>query len=95
MSTGSPSTSHPSTSASSTLHSPADLRRDSSDRVVVATVVDLAHDLGMKIVAEGVEAAHQHAQLQSLRCDRYHGFYFSRPMGASDLEAMLAPATTG
>jgi len=56
---------------------------------IVRTIVSLARALGMEVVAEGVESAAQVAQLQVLHCDYAQGYYFARPMEASQLVELL------
>jgi diguanylate cyclase (GGDEF)-like protein/PAS domain S-box-containing protein len=56
---------------------------------IVRTIVSLARALGMDVVAEGVENAAQVAQLQILHCDYAQGYYFARPMEASQLVQLL------
>jgi diguanylate cyclase (GGDEF)-like protein len=59
---------------------------DSADaRAVVSAVVHLAHALGLRVVAEGVETPEQHAILVEMGCDELQGFYFARPMPAQAL----------
>ncbi len=60
------------------------------DSEIVATIVALAHNLGMKVVAEGVETAEQAARLRALRCQYAQGFYFDRPLSAPDAASRLA-----
>jgi EAL domain-containing protein (putative c-di-GMP-specific phosphodiesterase class I) len=60
-----------------------------SDRVV-ETIVTLAHNLGMNVVAEGVENAAQEARLQQIGCDFGQGYHFAKPLSAADAEALLA-----
>ena len=48
--------------------------------MVVQQVIILAHGLGMKVVAEGVETADQVELLKEMECDNIHGFYYSRPL---------------
>ena len=57
---------------------------------IVETIVALAHNLGMKVVAEGVETAEQAAQLRALRCQYGQGYHFARPLTARDATAKLA-----
>ncbi|MFO0909554.1 MAG: EAL domain-containing protein [Isosphaeraceae bacterium] len=57
---------------------------------IVATIIALAHNLGMKVVAEGVETAEQAARLRALHCEYGQGYYFSKPMAASEAENYLA-----
>ena len=71
----------------------ADLHRDETSRLIVRAIVQLAHDLGMVVVAEGVESAEQHEQVTLLGCDLCQGFYFARPASADHVEASLAART--
>lgn len=57
---------------------------------IVRTIVNLAHSLGMEVVAEGIETAEQLTHLQSLKCQLGQGFLFSRPMPPCAVSAMLA-----
>ncbi|MGM9516099.1 putative bifunctional diguanylate cyclase/phosphodiesterase [Roseateles sp. DB2] len=52
-------------------------------------IITMAHELGMSVVAEGVETAHQRDLLASIGCDMGQGFFFARPMPAEALEAVL------
>lgn len=61
------------------------LGRDRTSRLLVSAVIELAHGLGMTVVAEGVETAQQHRELAILGCDSCQGFHFARPMPASEL----------
>jgi EAL domain-containing protein (putative c-di-GMP-specific phosphodiesterase class I) len=56
---------------------------------IVATIVALAHNLGMHVVAEGVETAEQCDQLRALNCQYGQGYFFSRPVPASVAEQLL------
>ncbi|MFC4425137.1 EAL domain-containing protein [Deinococcus navajonensis] len=62
-----------------------------SSRVLIGVMVTLAHGLKMKVTAEGVETAEQHALLRELGCDVLQGFLLSRPLAASQAEALLSP----
>jgi diguanylate cyclase (GGDEF)-like protein len=53
---------------------------DTSDMIIVRSTINLAHDLGLTIVAEGVEDAATLESLAELGCDRVQGFYLGRPM---------------
>jgi EAL domain-containing protein (putative c-di-GMP-specific phosphodiesterase class I) len=69
---------------------------DSVDaRAVVQGVINLAHALGLKVVAEGVETREQQAILAAQHCDELQGFFFARPMPAKDLTAWLAAQGAG
>ena len=50
---------------------------------MIRTIVSLAWNLGIDVVAEGVETKKQMYQLQALRCDYAQGYYFSRPIDAA------------
>ncbi len=67
------------------------------DDVMVAGIVNLAHTLGLKVVAEGVENEAQRATLTDLGCDFAQGYLFSRPLPAEALTPLLGltePVTT-
>jgi diguanylate cyclase len=53
-------------------------------------IVSLAHTLGLRVVAEGVEDDEQVRLLRELGCDQIQGFYVSRPVPAEDIDAMLS-----
>ena len=64
-----------------------------SFRTIVRTTIDLAHQLGVKVVAEGVESAAISSELRALGCDIGQGFYLGRPMSAAAFtEWMRDPA---
>jgi EAL domain-containing protein (putative c-di-GMP-specific phosphodiesterase class I) len=52
-------------------------------------IVSLAHTLGLRVVAEGVEDDEQVRLLRELGCDQIQGFYVSRPLPPQDIDAML------
>ena len=60
------------------------------DEVIVRSIVDLVHALGIRSVAEGVESAEVAAALQVMGCDAAQGWYFSRPLSAASATAWLA-----
>jgi diguanylate cyclase (GGDEF)-like protein len=53
---------------------------------IVKTIVTLAGNLGMQVVAEGVETEEQLAQLRSLKCQYGQGYYFSKPLDVTDAD---------
>ena len=68
--------------------------RSARDAVITRSIVDLAHGLGMKVVAEGVEDAQTAALVAGLGCDIGQGYFFARPMPLAQLvELMRAEAT--
>ncbi|CAM4197843.1 putative bifunctional diguanylate cyclase/phosphodiesterase [Roseateles saccharophilus] len=75
-----------------------DLETSKDARAIVDAVVQLAHALSLKVVAEGVETEGQRAVLISLGCDELQGYLFARPMPAPDLLRWMlddAPGETG
>jgi diguanylate cyclase (GGDEF)-like protein len=60
-------------------------------RNIVAMIVSLAHTLGLRVVAEGVEDDEQVRLLRELGCDQIQGFFVSRPVPAEDVDEMLSP----
>jgi predicted signal transduction protein with EAL and GGDEF domain len=60
-----------------------------SDAVIVRSTIDLGHNLGLRVVAEGVETQHAWQQLSALGCDIAQGYYLGRPMPAAELEQQL------
>ncbi|MEA3056449.1 MAG: hypothetical protein QOD30_1881, partial [Actinomycetota bacterium] len=64
--------------------------RRPADRAVVRALVSLAHDLGLSVVAEGVEDADQLAELSRLGCDEGQGFHLHRPLSAADVTELVA-----
>ena len=54
-----------------------------SFRTIVRTTIDLAHQLGVKVVAEGIESAALGSELRALGCDTGQGFFLGRPMPAA------------
>jgi EAL domain-containing protein (putative c-di-GMP-specific phosphodiesterase class I) len=74
-----------------------DLRTDPSDRLIVRSTIELAHNLGLQVVAEGVEDAPTAEHLADFGCDHAQGYYFSRPVPAPELTTWLRkpPPTWG
>jgi diguanylate cyclase (GGDEF)-like protein len=67
--------------------------RDESDLIIVRSTINLGHDLGLRIVAEGVEDGATLRQLALLGCDLAQGFHVSRPMAADAFDKWLRAAT--
>jgi len=60
-----------------------------ADHTILIAIIQLAHGLGMTVVAEGVETTEQHQQLTRLGSDSCQGFYFAHPMPAARLERLI------
>jgi diguanylate cyclase (GGDEF)-like protein len=67
----------------------AELGSDPEETPVVAALVELAHALGLRVVAEGVESPAQVEELRALGCDRMQGFLLARPVPEEDVESLL------
>ncbi|MDN3520629.1 putative bifunctional diguanylate cyclase/phosphodiesterase [Halomonas ramblicola] len=65
------------------------------DRAIMEATVFIGHRLGLEVVAEGVENAEQLTLLREMRCDLVQGFYFFAPLGAPEVERLLAGMLTG
>lgn len=66
------------------------LDQDSDDQKIVRSTIEMAHYLGLKVVAEGVENLASLRLLQAMGCDAVQGYYLARPMTAAALEGWLA-----
>jgi diguanylate cyclase (GGDEF)-like protein len=66
-----------------------DVSNDMEDAAIVRATVGLAHNLRLRVVAEGVETAEQLAFLRALGCDEYQGYYKSKPLPAAEFEHTL------
>jgi diguanylate cyclase (GGDEF)-like protein len=58
---------------------------DDNDAVIVRSTIELVHNLGLVVVAEGVETSYIWERLASLGCDAAQGYYMAKPMPAADL----------
>ncbi len=67
----------------------SDLAGNPSDIAIVQAIVTLGQNLGMQIIAEGVETDAQLAQLRMEGCDIAQGFFFGRPIPASEIGRQL------
>nr|WP_200859178.1 EAL domain-containing protein [Arthrobacter nitrophenolicus] len=65
------------------------LGSDSGDAAIVGSCIDLAHAVGIRAVAEGVETSGQEQALRAMGCDLAQGFLFARPLPAPLLEEWL------
>jgi diguanylate cyclase (GGDEF)-like protein len=63
------------------------MEKDESDAKIVRSTIDLAHNLGLTVVAEGVENAHIYRLLADLQCDEAQGYYMGKPMLSTDFTA--------
>jgi EAL domain-containing protein (putative c-di-GMP-specific phosphodiesterase class I) len=62
------------------------------NKALCEAIIVMAHKLGLKVVAEGVESTKQRDLLIAAGCDYAQGYLFSRPVAAKEFEALLQPA---
>ncbi|KPC32786.1 HAMP domain/GGDEF domain/EAL domain-containing protein [Pseudomonas syringae pv. cilantro] len=67
-----------------------DLDETSEDAVIVRSTIEMSHNLGLKVVAEGVEYQHSLDLLRRWHCDTAQGYLISRPLPAAAFEAWIA-----
>ena len=70
-----------------------DLPDDADDAAITKAVISLAHSLGLKVVAEGVETRAHLDALRSYGCDEIQGYYISRPLPAEECALLLEKET--
>ena len=66
-----------------------ELPNNSANKTITEAIVMLAHNLGFKVVAEGVETQEQLDFLRQIKCDEAQGYFFSRPVPAEEIAKML------
>ncbi|NTV12278.1 MAG: EAL domain-containing protein, partial [Zoogloea sp.] len=67
-----------------------DLIKDESSQSIVHAIIGLAKNLGMQVIAEGVEEPQQASLLHGQGCDQAQGYHFGRPMPVKDFTELLA-----
>jgi diguanylate cyclase (GGDEF)-like protein/PAS domain S-box-containing protein len=65
------------------------IERSAADRAIISTIAHLAHALGMRVVAEGVETEAQYSLLRASGCDEVQGFLLGRPLSVDDLRELF------
>ena len=70
-----------------------DIPHDPNDTAIVLAIVAMAHTLGLKVIAEGVDDVAQLETLQKFNCDEYQGFYFSKAIPAKEFQQLLIAQT--
>jgi EAL domain-containing protein (putative c-di-GMP-specific phosphodiesterase class I) len=56
---------------------------------IVKTIITMAHNMKMEVIAEGVETIEQLEELRKLKCKYYQGYWFSKPLGRQEAEALI------
>ena len=69
-----------------------DIEIDPDDQLIVKATIDLAHTLGMTVIAEGVETAKGYELLRKMKCDYVQGYYISRPIEANQIPGWYGDA---
>jgi diguanylate cyclase (GGDEF)-like protein/PAS domain S-box-containing protein len=67
-----------------------DITTNPSDKVIAQVIVSMAHGLGLKVIAEGVETEAQCEIMRTSVCDEIQGYFFSRPVSAQAIEELFA-----
>jgi diguanylate cyclase len=65
------------------------MEHDRDNAIIVRSIIDLGHNLGLKVVAEGVETQEAQEMLQTFDCDEMQGYYYSRPIPADAVTKYL------
>ena len=68
------------------------IETNADDRAIVKATIDMAHAVGLTVVAEGVETLEQEERLRGFGCDRAQGYRYSRPQPAEAIADLLAAA---
>jgi len=66
-----------------------EMTKDDDDAAIVRATIDLAHNMGLRVVAEGVQDSETLAALKTLECDVAQGFYISKPLKVQDFESWV------
>ncbi|HET8706726.1 MAG TPA: EAL domain-containing protein, partial [Pseudomonadales bacterium] len=66
-----------------------DIQDDNEDLSIVKAIIALAHQMKISVIAEGVETSVQRDILKEANCDKYQGYYFSKPLPADEIETLL------
>src|SRR5207253_970326 len=67
-----------------------DIMHSRSDAVIAKVIISLAHGLGLRVIAEGVETELQCDFMRGNVCDEIQGYFFSRPLPGIEMAALLA-----
>lgn len=66
-----------------------DMLSNPNDAIMVKTIIDMAHNFNLNVIAEGVETAEQMKSLKQMNCLDYQGYYFSKPVPVAQLDSLL------
>lgn len=68
--------------------------RNEREKIILSSVIKMAHNLNLEVVAEGVETPEQIEYLKRLKCRKAQGYHFGRPMPSEDFEKLLSRSST-
>jgi EAL domain-containing protein (putative c-di-GMP-specific phosphodiesterase class I) len=71
-----------------------DIPKNKDDRLIASTIVAMAKALSLQVVVEGVETSEQLAFFAKAKCDRYQGYYFSKPVPPEDIPDLIKQLMT-
>ena len=63
-----------------------EIDRKSRSKIILSSIIDMANDLGMEVITEGIETEAQLKTLSEMGCHQFQGFYFARPIPAEEFE---------
>jgi EAL domain-containing protein (putative c-di-GMP-specific phosphodiesterase class I) len=72
-----------------------DILTDSNDAAIATTIIGLCRNLGLEVIAEGVETEEQRDYLARQGCHRYQGFLYCKPLPLAQLEAFMQALPDG
>ena len=70
-----------------------DMVNDKKSNILISSMIEMGHNLGHQIVAEGVERSEQYSLLKKLGCETVQGYLFSKPVSADNISELLAEKT--
>ena len=65
------------------------IENDTNDKIIVNTIIAMAHNLGYAVIAEGIENSYQRKYLTKMNCDTLQGYHFRRPLSAKNFGLLL------
>ena len=66
-----------------------DITEDKSDEALVTSIITISKNLGLSVVAEGIETREQMQILKHFQCEYLQGYYFSKPVPAEEFEILI------
>jgi EAL domain-containing protein (putative c-di-GMP-specific phosphodiesterase class I) len=71
-----------------------DISENSKNTKIVSTIIDIAHSMNMRVVAEGIETQEQEILLTQMGCCMLQGFLFAKPLPAHKIHELIQPETS-